>query len=409
MSKLIDIKLPESDQEGTQSILENWLKSVGDRVEAHEPLVEVSTDKVSMEVAAPEAGVLQEILIESGQEIEPDAVIGRIAVGAEAAVKAPEGSEVPVKKKAAPKRATRSKSDTDLTRRLTPRVRLLIETHGIDPKSLTGTGSGGRITAADVQAFIESNSSSSKKAAPVKASSKGSAKPTTGIPGKMVKHSATRLMTARHMVDSMLQTAPHVTAIFDLDMTNMLADRKKRKATFEKKGVKLTFTAYFVQAAVKALQAVPETNSRWHDDALEIFETCNIGIAAATDAGLVVPVLHSAEKLDLFQTAEALQGLTTRAREGKMTKEDVQRGTFTITNHGTSGSLIATPIINQPQSAILGIGKMEKRVVVVEKRGKDVSEIRPMCYVTLTIDHRALDGFQANQFLTAFVEALQSG
>lgn len=404
MAKLIDIKLPESDQEGTQSILENWLKSVGDRVEAHEPLVEVSTDKVSMEVAAPEAGILQEILIESGQEITPDAVIGRIAVGSDAAAKAPEPVKTPAKKKAAPKRTPRPASGTDATRKLTPRVRLLIETHGLDPAKMTGTGSGGRITAADVQAFIDK---AEPKPQQDKAVAKKKTKPTAGIPGKLVKHSATRLMTARHMVDSMLQTAPHVTAIFDLDMTQMLADRKKRKPEFEKKGVKLTFTAYFVQAAVKALQAVPETNSRWHDDVLEIFETCNIGIAAATDAGLVVPVLHGAEKLDLLQTAKELQELTTRAREGKMTKDDVQRGTFTITNHGTSGSLIATPIINQPQSAILGIGKMEKRVVVIEKRGKDVSEIRPMCYVTLTIDHRALDGFQANQFLTAFVDELQ--
>ncbi|MEL6824308.1 MAG: dihydrolipoamide acetyltransferase family protein, partial [Calditrichota bacterium] len=312
----------------------------------------------------------------------------------------------PEKKKTAPKRTSRSTSKADANRKLTPRVRLLIETHGIDPTKLSGTGSGGRITASDVQTYIDGSSEARVEKSAPKASKTEKSKSTAGIPGTMVKHSATRLMTARHMVDSMLQTAPHVTAIFDLDMTQMLANRKKRKPDFEKKGVKLTFTAYFVQAAVKALQAVPQTNSRWHDDALEIFDTCNIGIAAATEAGLVVPVLHGAEKLDLFQTAEALQGLTTRAREGKMTKDDVQRGTFTITNHGTSGSLIATPIINQPQSAILGIGKMEKRVVVVEKRGKDVSEIRPMCYVTLTIDHRALDGFQANQFLTAFVEAL---
>ncbi|MGH1362275.1 MAG: dihydrolipoamide acetyltransferase family protein [Calditrichia bacterium] len=404
MAKLIDIKLPESDQEGTQSILENWMKQIGDRVEAHEPLVEISTDKVSMEVAAPEAGVLREILVQGGEEITTDAVIGRIEIGATQS--APAENVADKKSQKIEKRASRRKKPVagiDATLKLTPRVRLLLETHDIDPKALKGTGRGGRITAADVEEWLADGNSGRKKAP----ANKAAAKPKSGIPGKMVKHSATRLMTARHMVDSLLQTAPHVTAIFDLDMTSMLADRKKRKPDFAKKDVKLTFTAYFVQAAVKAMQAVPETNSRWHEDALEIYESCNIGIAAATDAGLVVPVLHNAQKLDLFETARQLQALTTRAREGKMKKEDVQKGTFTITNHGTSGSLIATPIINQPQSAILGIGKMEKRVVVVEKNGKDVSEIKPMCYVTLTIDHRALDGFQANQFLTAFVNALQ--
>jgi len=411
MAKLIDIKLPESDQEGTQSILENWMKQIGDRVEAHEPLVEISTDKVSMEVAAPEAGVLREILVQSGEEITTDAVIGRIEIGATQSAPVEKTADSKKSQKVE-KRASRRKRPVaaiDATLKLTPRVRLLLETHNIDPKAIKGSGRGGRITATDVEEWLAGSTSVGKKTTAKKSAAKPAAKPKSGIPGKMVKHSATRLMTARHMVDSLLQTAPHVTAIFDLDMTNMLADRQKRKPDFAKKDVKLTFTAYFVQAAVKALQAVPETNSRWHEDALEIFESCNIGIAAATDAGLVVPVLHNAQKLDLFETAKQLQALTTRARDGKMKKEDVQKGTFTITNHGTSGSLIATPIINQPQSAILGIGKMEKRVVVVEKNGKDVSEIKPMCYVTLTIDHRALDGFQANQFLTAFVDALQLG
>jgi len=195
--------------------------------------------------------------------------------------------------------------------------------------------------------------------------------------------------------------------VFDADLSAIIAHRESRKEAFRKKGLHLTYTAYFTLAAVKALQAVPEVNSRWHDDALEIFEDYNIGVAVATDNGLVVPVIHRAQKLDLEGVATRLQDITTRAREGKLTTGDVKNGTFTITNHGMTGSLIATPIISQPQSAILGIGKLEKRVVVGEKNGKDVMEIKPMAYVTLTIDHRALDGYIANKFLTRFVEALQ--
>jgi 2-oxoglutarate dehydrogenase E2 component (dihydrolipoamide succinyltransferase) len=191
-------------------------------------------------------------------------------------------------------------------------------------------------------------------------------------------------------------------------MSAVMAHRNKHKAEFRKKGVNLTYTAYFVEAAVKALQAVPEVNSRWHAEALEIFEDYNIGVAAATENGLIVPVIHQVQKLDLFAVAERLQDLTGRARKGKLEQKDVQKGTFTITNHGMTGSLIATPVINQPQSAILGIGKMEKRVVVVEKNGKDTTQIKPMIYVTRTVDHRALDGFQANQFLTKFVEILEN-
>ena len=180
-----------------------------------------------------------------------------------------------------------------------------------------------------------------------------------------------------------------------------------RAQFFEKRGAKLTYTAYFVKATVEALKAVPEVNSRWHDDALEIFDDLNIGVATALGSGgLIVPVITKAQDLDLYGIAERLQDLTDRARSEKLDPKDVQNGTFTISNHGVSGSLIAAPIIiNQPQSAILGIGKLERRVVAMSDGSSEV-EVKPMCYVTLTIDHRVLDGFQANQFLTSWVEAL---
>jgi 2-oxoglutarate dehydrogenase E2 component (dihydrolipoamide succinyltransferase) len=292
-----------------------------------------------------------------------------------------------------------SKSD----QRLSPAVKYLAKKHNIDLSAINGTGAGGRITASDVEQYLSKTPSAKKTAPTAKTDS-----PQSTIPGKKIPHSRMRKLIAEHMVESMLHTAPHVTAVFDADISAVIAHREKEKKRFEKKGVKLTFTAYFVKATVKALQAVPETNSRWHENELEVFSDFNIGIATALDDGLIVPVVQKAQKLDLFKAASVLQDLTARARQGKLKPDEVQNGTFTITNHGVSGSLIATPIINQPQSAILGIGKLEKRAIVVEKNGKDTTEIKPMVYVTLTIDHRVLDGFKANQFLTAFVEALEN-
>ena len=181
-------------------------------------------------------------------------------------------------------------------------------------------------------------------------------------------------------------------------------------SAFEERGAKLTYTAYFVAAAAEALLAVPEVNSRFHDDALEIFHDCNIGVGTALgNEGLIVPVLHRAQTLDLFGIAKRLGEMVAAARAGQLAPEAVRGGTFTISNHGVSGSLLAAPIvINQPQVAILGVGKLERRVVVDEVNGTDAIRVKPMCYVTLTIDHRALDAFQANAFLTSLVNTLES-
>lgn len=393
MANLIDIIMPKSD-EGTESFLESWFKKPGDYVEEHEPLLEINTDKVTMEVSAPASGILKEILKEPNEPIETGEVLGRIEAAEKTESAAADEPDEPRERRRERRRAT----DDSGSAGLSPAVRRLFKKHDLDASQFSGTGRGGRITAEDVEAFLESESGSSEKTAAA----------SSGIPGKMVPHKPLRLRTANHMVESLLKTAPHVTAVFDADLSAVIAHRQNQKAEFEKKGGKLTFTSYFVDAAVKALQAVPEVNSRWHDTSLEIFDDANIGIAAATDAGLVVPVIQQSQHLDLLGIAEKLQTLTNRARDGKLEKTDIQNGTFTITNHGMTGSLIATPIINQPQSAILGIGKLEKRVIVVEKDGKDTTEIKPMAYITLTIDHRALDGFQANTFLTAFVNALQN-
>jgi 2-oxoglutarate dehydrogenase E2 component (dihydrolipoamide succinyltransferase) len=218
-----------------------------------------------------------------------------------------------------------------------------------------------------------------------------------------------RRRIAEHMVHSLLHTAPHVTTVFEADMSAVLRDRERWRAECARRGAPLTLTAYFVQASVAAIRAVPEANSRWTDTALEIYTAMHIGIGTAVEGtGLVVPVLHDAQALDLFETARALDELITRARAGKLTPADVRGGTFTISNHGVSGSLLAAPIIiHQPQAAILGIGKLERRAVVVGSGAQEQIVVQPRCYVTLTLDHRVMDGHQANHFMQTFVQRLE--
>jgi 2-oxoglutarate dehydrogenase E2 component (dihydrolipoamide succinyltransferase) len=219
-----------------------------------------------------------------------------------------------------------------------------------------------------------------------------------------------RKRIAERMVESLLQTAPHVTTVFEADLSAIIAHRAEHKADFQRRGVSLTFTAYFVAACVDAIREVPEANSRWTEDALIVPDTINVGVATALEGkGLVVPVVRNVQGLELFDIARELGEVVDRAREDKLAPSDVRDGTFTISNHGVSGSLVATPIIiNQPQSAILGVGKLEKRAVVVTEDGEDRIVIRPRCFVTLTLDHRVMDGHRANRFLQVLVERLEN-
>jgi 2-oxoglutarate dehydrogenase E2 component (dihydrolipoamide succinyltransferase) len=218
-----------------------------------------------------------------------------------------------------------------------------------------------------------------------------------------------RKSIAAHMARS-VQAAPHVTAVFEADFSAIAAHRAMQKAAYEEAGAPLTYSSYIVRAAAVAMAASPNVNARWHDDFLEVFTDVNIGMGVALgDKGLIVPVIHGAQTLSLRETAARLADLTERARSNQLKPADVQGGTFTISNHGVSGSLLATPIIiNQPQSAILGVGKLEKRVVVRGVNGVDAIQVRPMAYVSLTIDHRVLDGHQTNAWLTYFVKTLES-
>jgi 2-oxoglutarate dehydrogenase E2 component (dihydrolipoamide succinyltransferase) len=399
MPSLIDIRMPDL-QEGTESVVAAWLKKAGDPVKIHEPLIEINTDKAITEVASPATGTLAEILVQPDQAIAPGDLLGRIQTdGVPVAAPATETKRI-----ASCTASRHSTGDALASTNLSPAVRALAKQHGVDLSRVRGTGRGGRITHEDVMAFLSSTSPLPVgEGLGVTEKQQESAAPGGS---RRVPHSQMRRRIASHMVESVLRTAPHVTAVWDVDLSAIVEHRRQNLDSFQKQGARLTYTAYFVAASVKALQAVPEVNSRWYDDALEIFEDCNIGVATALESGLVVPVIRQAQKLDLFRIARILGDQTERARRGKIDLNEIQGGTFTITNHGVSGSLIATPIINQPQSAILGIGKMEKRIQVVEVEGKDSITIKPMAYVTLTIDHRALDGYQANRFLDVWTKSI---
>ena len=392
MSKLIDIVVPEGQQEGTESTLMQWLKKCGDAVAEHEPLLELETDKVVVEVASPVSGVLSEILVEEQESVEPGSVLGRIESGAEVAATQ---SSTTDKKRAKGATAKADKGGA----RLSPAVRRMIRKHGLDPARIPGTGRDGRITHEDVENFVATR----------EAASRLETETTAPEGASLVPHSPMRRRIARHMVESM-RTAPHVTSVFEVDMSAVARHRKASRERLGEDGIKLTYTAYFVHAAVAALKAVPEVNSRFHEDGLEVLQEINMGIGTAlSDEGLIVPVIHGVENLDLEETAQRIQMLADKARKSRLEPFDVSGGTFTISNHGVSGSLMAAPIIiNQPQTAILGIGKLEKRVVVVEEGDEDRIEIRPMCYVTLTIDHRVLDAYQTNKYLAVFVDTLEN-
>ena len=403
----IDITLPASQLEGTSATLSKWLVNIGQQVNAGEPLIELETDKVSMEICAPEAGSLLDIIASEGEEIAVDAVLGHIDTSKVAADQQPA--------KATTNNHTNNHEQINISESqdladdnsahdlIGPAARRLLKSHHLDHHLINGSGRRGRVTRNDVQAYI---SAMPNQRSPMSEQSITS----RPLKGTMVEHTSMRKAIANHMVSSLLETSPHVTSIFEMDMSNIIAHRKWHKKEYADCDVNLTFTAYFLSAVVKAVQAVPQVNARFHENAIEIFSDINIGVGTALgDSGLVVPVVQQVQSLNLFSIAKALTAQTKKAREGKLVPKDMKNGTFTISNHGVSGSLIATPIIiNQPQVAILGVGKLEKRVVVQEVNGVDTMVIKPKCYVSLSIDHRALDAHQTNLFLAKFVDVIET-
>jgi 2-oxoglutarate dehydrogenase E2 component (dihydrolipoamide succinyltransferase) len=401
---VIDIIVPE-EQEGTKAVVRSWLKRIGDPVAKDDPLVELETDKVTQEVPSPASGVLSEILLDTDADAIPGALLGRIAqihdVPAELtetifperhqslteALAAPGGSPGPGP----------APGNDEVETRLSPSVRRACLQHGIDPSRIEGTGRNGRVTREDVDRAVAS-------ATVVSVGEPATAQPRQFNP-QDIPHDRMRLTIAENMVRAVTDQ-PHVTAVFEADFSAVAA----HKAAMAARGVKLSYTAYIVKAAAEAMAVAPAINGRWEKDRIAVSATIDIGVGTALgEKGLVVPVVKDAGALSLEQIGAKLDDLTRRARKCKLERSDVSGGSFTISNHGVSGSLLAAPIIlHQGQAAILGVGKLEKRVVVREIGGQDAIFIRPMAYVTLTIDHRVVDGHQTNAWLTRFVEVLEN-
>ena len=395
---MIEVRVPD-EQEGTKAVVRAWLKQVGDAIAENDPLVELETDKVTQEVPAPAAGVLAEIVLDTDAEAVPGALLARISTSAPAEAGAQEAKPTSSATEKAPAGAPgpRPAPGNEAETRLSPSVRRACLQHGIDAARITGTGRNGRVTREDVDHAVAS------------ATVVSVGEPTTAQPRQFsaqdIPHDRMRLAIAENMVRAVSE-APHVTALFEADFSAIAA----HKAAMAAKGTKLSYTAYIVRAAAEAMAVAPAINGRWEKDRIAVSATIDIGVGTALgEKGLVVPVVKDAGALSLEQVGAKLDDLTRRARQGKLERSDVSGGSFTISNHGVSGSLLASPIIlHQGQAAILGVGKLEKRVVVREINGQDAILVRPMAYVTLTIDHRVVDGHQTNAWLTRFVEILEN-
>jgi 2-oxoglutarate dehydrogenase E2 component (dihydrolipoamide succinyltransferase) len=399
MSSIKDVLAPPNE-EGTRATILKWCKAVGDLVVKDEPLVELETDKVTVEIPAPASGTLIEVLKPESAEVSPDEVLARLRLPGESTQSKESQAPASAATIDKPHAASNARADGEL---LSPSVRRLLQEHDIAPGDINGTGRNGRVTAQDVTRHV-----SQTARAPQAAAVSPAAKPSASDAHTLVPHTAIRRRVAEHMVRS-LADAPHITTLFEADLGRVLQHRALHAKAYESRGARLTLTVYFISACVRALRAHPEVNATFRPDAMELHADVNIGVGTALgDKGLIVPVIHHAQGLSLFEIAQRLHHAVEAARAGKLAPQDVRGGTFTISNHGVGGSLLAAPIvINQPQVAILGVGKVQRRVCVIDTEGSESIAVRSMCYLTLTIDHRALDAFQANAFLGLVVKTLE--
>jgi len=399
-----------------------WLKQVGDQVEEFESVVELETDKVVTEFPSPISGTLLRIDVAAGDSVKVGEVMGLIGKpgesldeAAEEPAQVPQPQEAPAEEIKQEKPVVTEKTAAKSSF-LSPLVRKMLDEHQLDPDQIQGTGSGGRITKQDVEAFLASPKKEAQRAPEPKPELKekpaqpAKAAPVpSDLPGTLIPHTSTRKQIAARMVDSVL-TSPHVLTVMEVDMTRVLAHRKANKAKFAADGVNLTLTAYFVAAMAKALGEHKIVNAAWTDEGIFAYSDVNIGMAVALgEGGLIVPVIKQVQNLSLKGIASQVNSLAERARSKKLSPDDVRGGTFTLTNHGTAGSLFAMPIINQPQLGILGTGAMQKRAVVItDENGNDSIAIRPMAYLSLVFDHRAIDGESGDNFLADVKRTLEN-
>jgi 2-oxoisovalerate dehydrogenase E2 component (dihydrolipoyl transacylase) len=383
-----------------------WLKQEGDTINELEPLLEVNTDKVDTEIPAPATGTVLKIIAQEGIAAKVGELLAIIGKPGESIDTSSNPSASTVESKVESQKSEERPATLDLRPStdlgfISPVVARVAADHGVDLSQVNGTGLNGRITKNDVLAFVSSGQKSQVKSQPIVH------RPSSIVAGEgdqLIKHSTIRKSIAAHMVESK-RTSPHVLTVMEADMSRVAKHRAANKAAFERDGVNLTFTAYFMMAIVAGLKAYPQTNSSWTDEGLLVHKNVNIGMAVSLgEDGLIVPVIKKAEDLSLLAMARAVNDLANRARTKKLQPDEVKGGTFTLTNHGVSGSLFAFPVINQPQAGILGVGAMQKRVVVID----DAIAIRPMVYMSFVFDHRILDGASADWFLAKVKDTLEN-
>jgi len=463
----IDVIMPQMGESIAEGTLSRWIEKVGDAVKRDEPIFEISTDKVDAEIPAPAAGVLAEILVQEGETVAVQTVVAKIETeaGAAAATSAPAPSapapQAPVPEKPAPpsappaplapapagpprpspappptrpaaERGAPSRSgeisggngvgetaEDRLRRRSTPLVRKMAAEHNLDLSAIPGSGAAGRVTKNDVLSYLETGAPAAEEpgaparapaavAAPSPAPAPAAAP--SGVeawPGDRVEPwSRIRKLTAEHMVMSR-RVSPHVNTVFEIDYTRVAQLRGRRKQEYADRGVNLTYLAFIAKAVADGLRKHPVVNSAVGRESTVFRRDINLGIAVALDWGLIVPVIHHADELSLLGIARAINDLGERARTKKLTPDDVQRGTFTITNPGGFGSVIGTPIINQPQAAILCVGAIEKQPAVITVDGTDTLAVRTKGMLALAFDHRIVDGADADRFMADVKQMLQ--
>ena len=394
----VDVIMPQMGESVAEGTILKWLVHEGDRIEKEQPIVAISTDKIDTEVPSPVNGIIKKILYPEGQTLRVLTVIAQIeAVEAKEAVS--DIGRTPTletaKKVETIKAVSEAEKIEEVEKRYSPLVRRLAKEYNINLEEVKGTGEGGRVTKKDIMDYVASKPGIS--APPPAEEEKKVLERETLIPV-----SPKRKITADRMVLSK-RTAAHVTTVFEVDMTKVVRYRELNKDAMKREGIHLTYLPFITLAAARALKEHPLLNASWTDKGIVKKNYINIGIAVSLEDGLIVPVIKDADKKDLLQLSKDIQDIATRARNKKLNLEDVQGGTFTITNYGLNGSLFGTPVILLPQVAILGVGAVVKRPVVID----DAIAIRSMMYLSLSFDHRVMDGANADAFLHKVKDILE--